>query len=759
MLGPAPPPPASAGGLTLDELLAALPERIEPVQRCWAFRLRLTVALITLLAVLAVYVGLVVVTSYGVWCHFASDEFAAAVQRLFGGRELYLAFCVAGPILCVFLVKPIFTLRRGAQSGVALDRAAEPRLFAYVDRLCAAQRAPAPRRIRVDTDINASAALRHGLLSLWFRRDVELTIGLPLVRAMTLRELTGVLAHEFGHFAQGGAMRLSYLTRVAIDFMLRIAYVRDGFDALLIELSQFRVVLDPRITLAVWMLALFMLAIQGFLWLARALMTGLARVALAATGALLREMEYDADRHEARVAGSESFARVGHKLVVLGAARQAAGSLQERWWQGRRLADDVPALVVAAAARLEARPADVQQILEQALAQKTGWFDTHPALRDRLASAAHAAEPGAITLEAPASVLFSDLEALSRCATGAEYRQMLGPTFERAILVPVAELIKEVEGDPDVSALLMRFTHGCPQAAGHVALRPLDTAAADEAAPRDEAIRSLEAARLRVQELAPAGLDAARRLEELRTRHAKLDLTAALMKAFTVTGAPAPDHELAVEAKRQAAVEIHATTRALEPLAEALGDRLCGALRLRQAPEVVALLDGAPGAGAADPTRCALLASTLAGFGRVRDERDRLRSRLLLLRGLGQHLASEPDSIRIERRASEISGEVVNLVKTIRKAIDAVPYPFPTTAPKDGGPSRPVLLGAHLGPVFSVPDVAGTYNQGVELLAQLGRLEERILQSLIATAEQVESALGLPPLPDPPPPSSEAAPA
>src|SRR5206468_1593590 len=80
-----------------------------------------------------------------------------------------------------------------------IDRSAEPRLFAFVDRLCAAQGAPAPRQIRVDTDVNASAALRHGLISL-FRDDLTLTIGLPLARAMTLRELTGVLAHEFGHF-------------------------------------------------------------------------------------------------------------------------------------------------------------------------------------------------------------------------------------------------------------------------------------------------------------------------------------------------------------------------------------------------------------------------------------------------------------------------------------------------------------------------------------------------------------------------------
>ncbi len=54
-------------------------------------------------------------------------------------------------------------------------------------------------------DVNASAGLRRGLLSL-FSHDLVLTIGLPLVQGLSLREFTAVLAHEFGHFRQGGGM-------------------------------------------------------------------------------------------------------------------------------------------------------------------------------------------------------------------------------------------------------------------------------------------------------------------------------------------------------------------------------------------------------------------------------------------------------------------------------------------------------------------------------------------------------------------------
>ena len=169
----------------------------------------------TLVALLLAYVALVAVASYGLWSHFASPRVVAAAHSLVPWPPLFAFLCVAGPILGVFLVKPLFTLRAERPPSVTLDRSAEPRLFAFVERLCAAQGAPPPSEIRVDTQVNASASLRHGLIGL-FRDDLSLTIGLPLARSLSLREFTGVLAHEFGHFAQGGAMRLSALVRRSV---------------------------------------------------------------------------------------------------------------------------------------------------------------------------------------------------------------------------------------------------------------------------------------------------------------------------------------------------------------------------------------------------------------------------------------------------------------------------------------------------------------------------------------------------------------
>ena len=59
-------------------------------------------------------------------------------------------------------------------------------LFEYVARLCEIVRAPVPTSIRVNTQVNASASFRLGMISL-LRNDLTLTIGLPIVAGMSLR--------------------------------------------------------------------------------------------------------------------------------------------------------------------------------------------------------------------------------------------------------------------------------------------------------------------------------------------------------------------------------------------------------------------------------------------------------------------------------------------------------------------------------------------------------------------------------------------
>ena len=106
------------------------------------------------------------------------------------------------------MFKPILARPPKTLRGLELTRNGQPFLFRFIERLTGAIGAPMPEEIRVDTQANASASFRRGVRS-FLGNDLVLTIGLPLVQGLDLRQFAGVLAHEFGHFAQGGAMRLT----------------------------------------------------------------------------------------------------------------------------------------------------------------------------------------------------------------------------------------------------------------------------------------------------------------------------------------------------------------------------------------------------------------------------------------------------------------------------------------------------------------------------------------------------------------------
>jgi hypothetical protein len=139
------------------------------------------------------------------------------------GRAMVMAFMVyvapiaIGITMVIFMFKPFFS-KPGTDSGRrSLKKADEPLLFEFIERICKAVGAPQPRRIDVDCNVNASASFGSGLLS-FFSSDLVLTIGMPLVAGLTMRQFGGVMAHEFGHFAQGVGMRLTYM--ISFDQLL-----------------------------------------------------------------------------------------------------------------------------------------------------------------------------------------------------------------------------------------------------------------------------------------------------------------------------------------------------------------------------------------------------------------------------------------------------------------------------------------------------------------------------------------------------------
>lgn len=401
------------------EVLSAFTGDIEPVRVPITYRLGILLVTEVMVLLPLLYIGIIGLVAYGVYYHAINHVGMLESGRGRGKIMVFLAYLapmIVGGILVLFMFKPLFSRPAKGRKLRSLSRDKEPLLFAFVDRICVAVGSAKPKRIDVDCQVNASASFRKGIWSM-FGNDLVLTIGMPLVAGLSAREFAGVLAHEFGHFAQGAGMRLTYIIRSISFWFTRVVYERDEWDERLVGWSEGA---DLRIG---WVLYLARL----FVWMTRKILWVLMQVGHMVSGYMLRQMEFDADRHEARLAGSDAFESTARKLTVLAYADRNANSDLSEFYSEGRLGDDYPRLVMH---NVQQFPADALQKMNAMVDEsETGWLDTHPCDRDRIANARQEDAAGIFTLEKPASIVFRDFHKTSQEATLEIYRGYLGDDF------------------------------------------------------------------------------------------------------------------------------------------------------------------------------------------------------------------------------------------------------------------------------------------------------------------------------------------
>ena len=141
--------------------------------------------------------------------------------------------------------------------------------------------------------------------------------------------------------------------------------------------------------------------------------------------------------------GGRAFASTCWRLRELNLAEGGAYQDVQGSWQQGRLPDNLPKLIVANVPQI---PKEAAQAYRKAMGQaKTGFFDTHPCDRDRIARAREE-EPGEglFPLEGPATDVFRKFDSLARVATLDLYRDRLGPEIGKERLYPIAELMHQM---------------------------------------------------------------------------------------------------------------------------------------------------------------------------------------------------------------------------------------------------------------------------------------------------------------------------
>ena len=712
----APPSPAAEPRLTSP--LEAFTADIHPTKPSLLYTLGLAIVAFAMVLLPAIYLALIVLTGWGVLYHLTHNGWIMSGSGGgLGKLILYVGPAVAGGILVFFMLKPLFARRARAAEPLSLDPQKEPLLFAFVRRICQLVRAPMPCRIDVDCQVNASASLRRGLWS----RDLVLTVGLPLAAGLDMRQFAGVLAHEFGHFAQGAGMRLTYVIRNINFWFARVVYERDKWD---VQLEQTAKSVDLR-------LGVILHAARGCVWLTRRILWGLMHAGHAISCFMLRQMEYDADSYEAKIAGSDAFESTAARLQVLNVATQVAFEDVRQSWAGNRLPENLPLLIHHKAGAL---PGDVRQKLATtATATKTGWFDTHPCDADRVAAAHGLNEPGVFRVERPATELFADFAETSKAVTRHQYEKHWELEFSAQNLVASEEMLRESAANAEADASVRKFYGEV-----NLSLVPLLTEVSLPPLPdREAAIARWREARERSELLRPDAAKASagcvqeqQRLVDFTTaRH----LTAAGFKVEPKEfGLPAyatsvAEQETAAKfAVEEASNTIKQHIAKLDGFIAALRNRVLLALRLAQHSDGAARHEG---------LEVEAIAKVLVAVGAVMPLLHQIGMRLRALVTLAQNRGNHAKPEDVDAQMSRLASELKKLMAEVDAPLSSLAYPFPH-------PRGQVTISdyARCGKAGQ-NEFETVYRECDSRLDRLFALHYRLIGRLLALAESAEKEL------------------
>lgn len=330
-----------------QEQFDALVKRLEGFARQQPATYKLRVALLALLGyayVFLILAGLLAI----LW--------AIAQLVLLSGRINALILKLA-----ILVLIPVFVILRSLwvtfppPTGLELSRVQVPRLFALIDELTSALKAPPFHRVLLTSDFNAGV-LQIPRLGIFGWQQNYLLIGLPLMQALSPEQFRAVLAHEFGHLSGNHSRFAGWIYRVRKTWVQLLERLHRGGHG-----GSFAV-------------------FEGFFnWY--------APFFSAYSFVLARMDEYEADRCACQLAGAQNTAEALINVEV------RAKFLESQFWptvykQVDRQVEPPAATFtnMSRALRADVKLEDGSKWFNQALAQKTSNADTHPCLSDRLSA-------------------------------------------------------------------------------------------------------------------------------------------------------------------------------------------------------------------------------------------------------------------------------------------------------------------------------------------------------------------------------------
>ncbi|MEZ0261604.1 MAG: M48 family metalloprotease [Alphaproteobacteria bacterium] len=300
----------------------------------------------------------------------------AAVLVLTGGNAAAakLAFVLAAvPIGFAFILAKSLLMPRYDMPGVEIRQQDAPALFDFLNHIIKEAKGPRFARVYISNEMNASVSRHTGLLGFFGFGPVLLTLGLPLMQAVTKEQLGGVIGHEYGHVAAKDNALGQWIYRIRNSWMVLE-------ERLQLEQLWYTLKLNRFYS---WFIAVFS----------------------AYSFTLSRKCEYEADAFAAKLAGPQVTAAALSTIAV-----RADEGGDKYWRDVWKLAESSPdisgAKPYSRMAQHFATQRERGEIVAAILREKTGYASTHPSTLDRVAALGQSfAEPAPLERSAARELL------------------------------------------------------------------------------------------------------------------------------------------------------------------------------------------------------------------------------------------------------------------------------------------------------------------------------------------------------------------
>ena len=343
---------------------------------------------------------------------------------------LYVLPLMGMLIIAAVLARPFLGRLQKTESPYTLSPEKEPLLFALIHEICERGSIRPPMEIQLNCRVDLSLHGKPGLSGLASKETV-LTIGLPLISGLTLRQFAGVLAHELGHYRGIKDPRLSFVICRINRWLYLRSHAADSVEArsrLAVEKAKH----NPLHKLVVLISSASRGVFKGLLWVAKSI-----------SFSRLRQQEFLADEFQAQLAGSEEFRNTTFKMHLMHSAFDQVLEEVAKTSGEKGLPENLPALVVTRADKLKS---DCKQNLQQRLNRKTTRIQgLHPADSERIQRVETKPVQPVMIGNGSVASMFENFDASCRTASTRLYNELLNKR------VTQSQLIANAQFDPDTA--------------------------------------------------------------------------------------------------------------------------------------------------------------------------------------------------------------------------------------------------------------------------------------------------------------------